>query len=83
MRFLALSFGSLEAGLTKITPNMDAAARSLGHRPGGVLARIHFPLLRGSLMTGAMLVFVDAMKELPMTLILRPVQLQHPGNPRV
>ena len=72
VRFLALSFGSLEAGLTKITPNMDAAARSLGHRPGGVLARIHFPLLRGSLMTGAMLVFVDAMKELPMTLILRP-----------
>ena len=72
VRFLALSFGSLEAGLTKITPNMDAAARSLGHRPGGVLARIHFPLLRGSLLTGAMLVFVDAMKELPMTLILRP-----------
>ena len=72
VRFVALSFGSLEAGLTKITPNMDAAARSLGHRPGGVLARIHFPLLRGSLLTGAMLVFVDAMKELPMTLILRP-----------
>ncbi|MDE0212765.1 MAG: iron ABC transporter permease [Deltaproteobacteria bacterium] len=72
VRFLALSFGSVEAGLTKITPNMDAAARSLGHRPAGLLARIHFPLLRGSLMTGAMLVFVDAMKELPMTLILRP-----------
>ena len=72
VRFLALSFGSLEAGLTKITPNMDAAARSLGRRPGGVLARIHFPLLRGSLLTGVMLVFVDAMKELPMTLILRP-----------
>jgi len=72
VRFLALSFGSLEAGLTKITPNMDAAARALGHRPGGVLARIHFPLLRGSLLTGATLVFVDAMKELPMTLILRP-----------
>ena len=72
VRFLALSFGSLEAGLTKITPNMDAAARALGHRPGGVLARIHFPLLRSSLLTGATLVFVDAMKELPMTLILRP-----------
>ena len=72
VRFLALSFGSLEAGLTKITPNMDAAARSLGRHPGGVLARIHFPLLRGSLLTGVMLVFVDAMKELPMTLILRP-----------
>lgn len=72
VRFLALSFGSLEAGLTKITPNMDAAARALGHRPGGVLARVHLPLLRSSLFTGATLVFVDAMKELPMTLILRP-----------
>ena len=72
VRFLALSFGSLEAGLTKITPNMDAVARSLGHRPGGVLARVHLPLLRSSVLTGAMLVFVDAMKELPMTLILRP-----------
>ena len=72
VRFLALSFGSLEAGLTRITPNMDAAARALGRRPGGVLARVHFPLLRSSLLTGATLVFVDAMKELPMTLILRP-----------
>ncbi len=72
VRFLALSSGSLEAGLTRITPNMDAAARSLGQRPGGILRRVHFPLLRGSLLTGAMLVFVDAMKELPMTLLLRP-----------
>ncbi len=72
VRFLALSFGSIEAGLTKINPNMDAAARALGHRPAGVLARIHLPLLRSSLLTGTTLVFVDAMKELPMTLILRP-----------
>jgi len=72
VRFLALSFGSIEAGLTKINPDMDAAARALGHRPAGVLARIHLPLLRSSLLTGGTLVFVDAMKELPMTLILRP-----------
>jgi iron(III) transport system permease protein len=72
VRFLALSFGSLEAGLTKITTSMDDAARSLGHRPLSVLTRVHLPLLRGSLLTGAMLVFVDCMKELPMTLILRP-----------
>lgn len=72
VRFLALPFGSLEAGLTKITTNMDDAARSLGHRPLSVLTRVHLPLLRGSLLTGAMLVFVDCMKELPMTLILRP-----------
>lgn len=72
VRFLALSFGSLESGLTKITPNMDEAARSLGTAPSGVLLRIHLPLLRGSVLTAIMLVFVDTMKELPMTLVLRP-----------
>jgi len=71
-RFLALSFGTLEAGLGKITPSMDHAARSLGASPGATLWRVHAPLLRGSVLTAALLVFVDGMKELPMTLILRP-----------
>ncbi|MBI3992880.1 MAG: iron ABC transporter permease [Candidatus Lambdaproteobacteria bacterium] len=71
-RFLALGFGTMEAGLVKITPNMDHAARSLGCTAGRVLRRVHVPLLRGSLLTAGLLVFVDAMKELPMTLILRP-----------
>jgi iron(III) transport system permease protein len=72
VRFLALSFGSVEASLAKITPNMDGAARSLGHGPFSTLRRIHIPLIRGSALTAAMLVFVDCMKELPMTVILRP-----------
>ena len=72
VRFLALSFGSVEASLAKITPSMDGAARSLGHGPFSTLRRIHFPLIRGSALTAAMLVFVDCMKELPMTVILRP-----------
>ncbi len=72
VRFLALSHGAVEAGLTKVTPNMDGAARTLGAGPGGALKRVHFPLIRGSLMTAALLVFVDCMKELPLTLVLRP-----------
>ena len=72
VRFLALSFGALESGLTRITPAMDMAARSLGQGPGGVLWRVHLPLLRGPILTAVLLVFVDCMKELPATLILRP-----------
>ena len=72
VRFIALSFGTVEASLAKITPAMDDAARSLGLTPLGALPRVHLPLMRGSLMTAGLLVFVDAMKELPMTLILRP-----------
>lgn len=72
VRFLALSFNSVESGLGRVTPSMDGAARTLGHGPLGVLRRVHLPLLRGSLLTGALLVFVDTLKELPATLIVRP-----------
>ena len=72
VRFLALSFGTLEASLGKITNNMDGAARTLGLNAGQALKRVHFPLVRGSLLTAGLLVFVDVMKELPLTLILRP-----------
>lgn len=72
VRFLALSFGTIEAGLGKISQNMDGVARTLGATPAQVLGRIHFPLIRTSLLTAGLLVFVDCMKELPMTLILRP-----------
>ena len=72
VRFLAVSSQTLEAGLVKITPSLDMAARSLGTSPGGVLRRIHMPLLRGSLGCAAILVFVDVMKEMPATLLLRP-----------
>jgi len=72
VRFLAVSLQSVEAGLTRIRPDLDEAARSLGHTPLGVLRRIHLPMLRGSLLTALLLVFVDVLKELPTTLILRP-----------
>ncbi len=72
VRFLALAYGAIDAGLAKVTPNIDSAARTLGHGPAARLARVHLPIMRGSVLSGALLVFVDSMKELPMTLILRP-----------
>lgn len=71
-RFLSVSLGTVESGLTRVTPGMDAAARLLGEGPGGVLRRVHLPMLSASLMTAALLVFVDILKELPATLIMRP-----------
>lgn len=72
VRFLAVSAGSVESALQKITPSMDMASRSLGHTPGKTLINVHLPMLRGTLLTAALVVFVDCMKELPATLILRP-----------
>jgi iron(III) transport system permease protein len=72
VRFLAVSLQTVEAGLGRIRPTMDESARMLGYAPGAVLARVHLPMLRGSLLTAVLLVFVDVMKELPATLILRP-----------
>ncbi len=72
VRFLAVSLSTVDAGLAKITPSMDAVARTLGYPPRAVVRRVHVPLMWGSLLTAAMLVFVDVMKELPATIILRP-----------
>jgi iron(III) transport system permease protein len=72
IRFLAISFGSLESGLEKITPNLTFAARTLGRTPIRTVAEIHLPILRPAIISAALLVFVDCMKELPATLILRP-----------
>ena len=72
IRFLAVALQSVEAGLSKITPNMDDAARSLGSTPFEVMREVHMPLLRTSLITAGLLVFVDVMKELPATLVMRP-----------
>lgn len=72
VRFLAVSLQTVESGLAKITPAMDEAGRSLGCRASQLVRRIHVPMLRGSLLTAGLLVFVDVMKELPATLVLRP-----------
>lgn len=71
-RFLSIALHTMEAGFAAITPSMEAAARSLGCGPGQTVRRVHLPLLRGSLLTAALLVFVDVMKELPATLVIRP-----------
>ena len=72
VRFLAVALHTVESSLAKITPNMDDAARCLGLGQGATLRRVHAPLLRGSLFTAGLLVFVDVMKELPATLVMRP-----------
>lgn len=72
VRFLAVALQTMEAGLAKVTPRMDDAARSLGATPAQVLARVHAPLLASSLAGAALLLFVDVMKELPATFALRP-----------
>ncbi len=72
VRFLSVSLNTLDASLSKIRYSLDEAARTLGRRPSGVLAEVHAPLLYSGLATAALLVFVDVMKELPATLLLRP-----------
>ncbi len=72
VRFLAVSLGAVQSGLDKIKPSLDGAARTLGCSPLEVLRKIHIPLLRSSVLTAVLIVFVDVLKELPATLILRP-----------
>jgi len=76
MRFLAISVGGIEAGLARIPPSLEQASRLLGESAGGTLRRVHLPLLRPALAAAALLVFVDTMKELPATLLLRPLNFE-------
>ena len=73
IRFLAISVGSLEAGLARIPPSIEQASRLLGCGPSATLRHVHLPLLRPAIASAALLVFVDTMKELPATLLLRPL----------
>ena len=72
IRFLPIALGSAEGGLSRVSPHMDDAARNLGRRPLGIVRQVHIPLIGGSLWAGGLLVFVDVVKELPATLLLRP-----------
>jgi iron(III) transport system permease protein len=72
VRFFAVALQSVDAGLTRVTPGMDMAARSLGHGAGSTLVRVHLPLVWRSILAAALLVFVEVMKELPATLVMRP-----------
>ncbi len=76
IRFLAVGLGSIDAGLERISLNLDAAARALGETALSTLWRVHMPMLLPAIGAGALLVFVDAMKELPATLLLRPFNFE-------
>lgn len=76
VRFLTVAYNTLDGGMARIPPSLDAAARSLGAGPGRVLAKIYVPLLRPSLLAALALVVIDTLRELPATLILRPFNLE-------
>ncbi len=76
IRFMAVAFNAIEAGWQRLSPNLDAAARTLGAGPLGMLTSVHLPLLRPAIGAAALLVFVDTMKELPATLLLRPFNFE-------
>ena len=71
-RFMAIALNGFDAGMAAVSPAMDAVARTLGRTPPRVLREVHLPILRPSLLTALLLVFVDVMKELPATMIMRP-----------
>ena len=70
--YLAVALQSVGAGLERVTPSISAAARLLARGPFDALKRVHLPLITPSVLTAGLLVFVDVMKELPATLMLRP-----------
>lgn len=72
VRFYAISQGTIEASFSRISPSLDMASRSMGKTPGQTLSKIHFPLLRRGMLTAALLIFIECMKELPAALLLRP-----------
>jgi iron(III) transport system permease protein len=72
VRFLPVATSAIESGLGRITASMDDAARTLGARPARILVDVHAPMMRASVLTAATLVFVDVLKELPATLLVRP-----------
>lgn len=72
IRFLAAALGAYDGGIAVVSQNIDAASRVLGQNSLGTVRRVHVPLLTPSLLTAALIVFVDVMKELPATLIMRP-----------
>lgn len=75
VRFLAIAVSGIESGLSRISPRLDDAARALGANAREVVRRVHWPLARPAIAAAALLVFVDCLKELPATLLLRPLNL--------
>jgi iron(III) transport system permease protein len=75
-RFLTVAFNSCEAGMARIHPQLDAAGRALGAHPRRLLQAVHLPLLMPAVLTAVLLVFIDVVKELPATLVLRPFNFE-------
>ena len=71
-RFMAVALNAYDAGLAAVSPRIDSVARTLGRGPVGVLGVVHLPILKGSLLSAILIVFVDTLKELPATMIMRP-----------
>ena len=69
---MTISKGSIDSSLERISPSLDEAALGLGENWLGIIKKIHLPLLQGPIFVGSLLVFVDTIKELPITFILRP-----------
>ena len=72
IRFFAIAQGAADAALDRVPDSLPMAARSLGRGRGGVLRHVHVPLIRGTLASALLLVFVDCLKELPATILLQP-----------
>ena len=75
-RFLTVAFNSVQGTLAQIHPSLDAAARSLGASPIRMLHRVHLPMMQSTLLYATLLVFIDVMKELPATLVMRPFNFE-------
>ena len=82
LRFLGLAFQAVESSLERVPRSLDEAARGLGADRLDVLARVHMPLMKTGLLTACLLVFTEVMKELPATLLLRPLERGHAGRSR-
>ena len=76
VRFLAVAYGQIESGFGKVTPHLDMAARTLGRSSTRTLFEVHLPMLRPVLLSAMLLAFVDCMKELPATILLRPFNFE-------
>jgi iron(III) transport system permease protein len=72
VRFFGIAQGAVEAALDRVSPSLPMAARSLGRSASGTLSAVYLPMMRGSVLTACLVVFVDCVKELPATLLLRP-----------
>ena len=76
VRFLAISAGGIDAGLQRIPMSFDHASRVLGQSAGGTFRHVHLPLSKAAITAAGLLVFVDCVKELPATLLLRPLNVE-------